>query len=165
MSVQGNAERGIQNAERRRGWPSRGMRNAECDRGVKNVRNFRWGLADKGTMKGDDVAVRLLDYSARVLRVVGQLSRHPHGRYVAGQLARSGTAPGAHYEEARRAESKADFVHKMRIGAKEAGESVYWLRLTQRSGLVDGDLDPLIREGGELTAIFIASIRTASKQS
>ena len=122
------------------------------------------GLADEKRMKGDDLAERLLGFASRVLGVVGRLSAHPTGRYVAGQLARAGTAPGALYEEARRAESRADFVHKTRIAAKEASESVYWLRLAERNQLVEGDLGPLIQEGNELTAILAASVRTARKR-
>lgn len=112
-------------------------------------------------MKGDDIAERLLSFAARILRMTSAMAAHPEGKHLAQQLTRSGTAPGAHYEEARRAESKADFVHKARLAAKELGESVYWLRLADRAGLVEADFAPLIREGGELTAILTASVRTA----
>ena len=86
-------------------------------------------------MKGDDIAERLLEFAVVVLGVAAKLSALPAGTYIAKQLVSSGTAPGAHYEEARRAESRADFVHKLGLAAKEAGESVYWLRVTQRARL------------------------------
>jgi four helix bundle protein len=114
-----------------------------------------------GTMKGDDIARRLLSYGVGVMGLMGKFSKHTGAKHVAQQLARSGTAPGAHYEEARRSESRADFVHKLRIAAKEAGESVYWLRLAHHARLVDADVGPLVQEGTELTAILAASVATA----
>jgi|APMed6443717190_1056831.scaffolds.fasta_scaffold00055_17 four helix bundle protein len=116
-------------------------------------------------MKGDDIARRLLSYAVGVMRLMGKFSRDAGAKHVAQQLARSGTAPGAHYEEARRSESRADFVHKLRIAAKEAGESVYWLRLAHHARLVDADVGPLVQEGTELTAILTASVATARRGS
>ncbi len=116
-------------------------------------------------MKGDDIAERLLSFAAQVLRVTSAIAAHPEGKQLAQQLVRSGTAPGAHYEEARRAESKVDFVHKMRLAAKELGESVYWLLLASQAHLLEVDLAPVIREGGELTAILMASVRTARRRT
>ena len=115
-------------------------------------------------MKGDNIAERLLAYGASVLHTIPGLSSQAAGRHIARQLMRAGTAPGAHYEEARRSESSADFVHKLRLAAKEAGESVYWLRLAQKSTLLDCSVAPLIREGNELTAILSACIRTAKSR-
>ena len=116
----------------------------------------------EGRMRGDDVAQRLEKYAVGVLKLVPKVSRRSEGRHVALQLARSGTAPGAHYEEGRRAESRADFVHKLRLAAKECGESVYWIRLARAASLVETDVGDLLREGSELTAILVASVRTAA---
>ena len=81
---------------------------------------------------------------------------------MARQLTRSATSGGANYEEARCAESRADFAHKVLVAAKEVGESVYWLRLTQRTRLsCSTDLGALIGEGRELVAILKASAKTA----
>lgn len=66
-------------------------------------------------MKGDDLSERFLDFAARIIRLVSALPRSAVGRHIAGQLLRSGTAVGANYEEARGAESKADFNHKLGI--------------------------------------------------
>ncbi|TAE94821.1 MAG: four helix bundle protein [Cytophagia bacterium] len=52
---------------------------------------------------------------------------------VARQLLKSGTSIGANVREAQNAESKADFIHKMKIAAKEADETQYWLTLCQLS--------------------------------
>ena len=52
---------------------------------------------------------------------------------IAKQLLRSGTSIGANIFEAQHAESKADFIHKMKIGIKEANETLYWLLICEKS--------------------------------
>lgn len=52
---------------------------------------------------------------------------------IARQLLKSGTSIGANIREAQNAESKADFIHKMKIAAKEADETEYWLQLCKKS--------------------------------
>ena len=64
---------------------------------------------------------RLLEYGARIIKLVESLPNTLVGRRVADQLLRSGTSAGANYEEARGAESKDDFVHKLQIALKELG--------------------------------------------
>ncbi len=85
------------------------------------------------------------------------------GKHVSGQVLRSGTAPMAHHGEAQAAESRKDFIHKMRIALKELRETDRWLNLVQRAELIVNPtlLDPLIKETDELIRIFVASIRTA----
>jgi four helix bundle protein len=86
------------------------------------------------------------------------------GKHVSRQLVRAATSGGANYEEARGAESRADFVHKLGIANKELREALYWLRLTQEAALVeDGELEALVREASELVAILTASIRTSKR--
>lgn len=115
-------------------------------------------------MKGDNIADRLLDFAAQVLRIICGLSQTPQGRHVAKQLTRCATAPGAHYDEARGAESRADFVHKVKIASKEMRESHYWLCLVRRSQLAPQlDLSAVIEEARQLTAILTASANTASR--
>lgn len=78
---------------------------------------------------------------------------------------RAATGGGANYEEARGAESRADFIHKVGIANKELREALYWLRLTEEAAVVtDSDLAALIREANELVAILTASIRTAKQR-
>ena len=117
-------------------------------------------------MKGDDIADRLLDFATEVLLVVAGLPKTPAAKHIARQLTRSGTAGGAHYEEARGAESRADFAHKVLLAAKEVGESAYWLRLIQRARLSRRPtLGRAIGESGELVAILKASARTARRRA
>ena len=110
---------------------------------------------------GSDIAERLLKFAVAALRLAMRLPRHPAGRHVASQLIRSATGGGANYEEARAAESRDDFVHKVGVAAKEVRETVFWLALIERSGWTAADLGAAIREAGELAAILGASARTA----
>lgn len=113
-----------------------------------------------------DLENRLLDFGALIINLCRLLHHDPAERHIAGQLLRSGTAPGSHHAEAQAAESKADFIHKMRIGLKELKESDRWLKLLQRSGIqVAPDLQAkLMDESDQLIRIFITSIRTAGKR-
>lgn len=118
-------------------------------------------------MKGDNIADRLLAFAAQVLRILSHLERSTPATHLAKQLTRAATAGGANYEEARGAESRADFVHKVKVAGKEIREASYWLRLLRQANLVRGlDLAPAIKEAHELTAILSASAKTAqSRQS
>lgn len=78
------------------------------------------------------------------------------------QLLRCATSVGANYRAAARGKSTPDFIAKLRIVEEEADESVYWLELLERSGHIAPDVAaPLKKEAGELTAIIVASIKTA----
>ncbi len=117
-------------------------------------------------MKGDDIAERLLIFAVEVLKVVGDLPQTYVGKHVSRQLTRSSTAGGANYEEARCAESRADFAHKWNVAGKEVRESVYWLRVIGRAILSrNSRLEVLVREGNELTAILKASAKTAKARA
>jgi len=102
-------------------------------------------------MKGDDIAGRLVQLAVKVIRVVDALPDTATGKHVAGQLLRAGTSPGANYEEARGAESRRDFIHKLGIALKELQETYYWLRVAARANLVDSDLGDVITEVSELS--------------
>ncbi|HTL67202.1 MAG TPA: four helix bundle protein [Lacunisphaera sp.] len=106
---------------------------------------------------------RLLEFAVRVIRVTEAMNRSPAGIYVADQLLRSATSPYGHHGEAEGAESRDDFIHKLRVCYKELREARRWLRLVQRTPLTAKPalLDDLVTEAGELVKIFAASIRTA----
>ena len=72
-----------------------------------------------------DFALLIVDFTTN-LQHIRQFS-------LANQLFRSGTSIGANIREAQNAESKADFIHKMKIAAKETSETLYWLILCERS--------------------------------
>ncbi len=111
-----------------------------------------------------DLEDRLLDLAVRIIRVSESMKRTRAGFHVADQLLRSGTSPSGHHGEAESAESRADFVHKLRICAKELRESRRWLRLVERAELVAKPqlLTGILAEADELIRIFAASIRTAA---
>jgi four helix bundle protein len=110
-----------------------------------------------------DLEERLLDFAARIIRLVEQLPNTRAGNHVAGQLLRSGTSPLPNHGEAQAAESRDDFIHKFSICLKELRESRRWLRLIIRVPLLDDltEANALILEGEELIKIFARSIKTA----
>jgi four helix bundle protein len=117
-------------------------------------------------MKGEDISERLLDFGVRIIGLVHALPKTVVGKHVGGQLIRCGTSAGANYEEARGAESRADFMHKLGVSWKEERESCYWLRLIHRARLVDPKrIEDLLQEACELSAILGKSLGTARKNS
>ena len=109
-----------------------------------------------------DLGERLLEYGARIIKLVESLPNTLVGRRVADQLLRSGTSVGANYEEARAAESKDDFVHKLQIALKELRESNYWLRLLLKAGKVSANrMASLLDESDQLRAVLSKSVATA----
>src|SRR6187431_3819207 len=97
------------------------MQNREC-----KMQNERDDIIRRA---GDDIAERLLDFAARIGKVVDAIPDSRLGRHIAGQLIRCGTSPAPNYEEACAAESRADFVHKPGISLKELRESRCWFLL------------------------------------
>jgi four helix bundle protein len=108
-----------------------------------------------------DLDERLLTYGARVIKLVESLPRTLTGRRIGDQLLRSATSAGANYEEARGAESRSDFVHKMQVALKELRESHYWLRLLMKAEILPVDrLADLLDEATQLRAILSKSVAT-----
>jgi four helix bundle protein len=115
-------------------------------------------------MKGDEISDRLLDLAVRIMRLVQVLPKNIGGRHVAGQVLRSGTSAGANYEEARGAESRADFIHKLGMAWKETRESYCWLKLIHRSQIIKPKLvENLLLESEALSKILARSISTAKR--
>ncbi len=109
-----------------------------------------------------DLQDRLINFSLLVMKVVERLPKSYTGQHFAKQLVRSGTSPAFQYGEAKSAESRKDFIHKMKIGKKELGESYICLQIIKKHPLLkDEILDVTIKECDELAAIFHASINTA----
>jgi four helix bundle protein len=115
--------------------------------------------------RGADIAERLLILASAIVGLARRLPRDAAGRHASSQIVRSVTSAGANYEEARAAESRSDFVHKIRVAAKEMRETIYWLRLIQACALTtpspSAHLEKLISEANELVAILMSSARTA----
>lgn len=109
-----------------------------------------------------DIQERTFQFAVRVVRLVDRLPRTVAGMEVGRQLVRAATSVGANVEEADAAESKRDFVHKMKIAHKEAREARYWLEIVQAALLDDDEVCDLIRESNELIHILQAIIRSAT---
>jgi four helix bundle protein len=108
-----------------------------------------------------NLSERLLDFGVSIVRASGKFNGSSGGRHIGHQLVRAATSSGANYEEACGAESRADFIHKLQIVLKELRESLYWLRLADRAGLISTqDLRPLINEAESLAKIVGKSIVT-----
>ena len=109
---------------------------------------------------------RLIAFAGRVLDLVEQLPQNPVAKHLSAQIMRSATSPALNYGEAQGAESRSDFVHKMKICVKELRETAVCLRLIQdRHWHAIERFDPLLQENNELIAIFVSSIKTALKNT
>ncbi|MFC1806654.1 four helix bundle protein [Planctomycetota bacterium] len=116
--------------------------------------------------RNQDLAERLFEYAAAVVMVTQKLPRNFVGGHVARQLLRSGTSAGANYEEARAAESRNDFIHKLQVSLKELRESNFWLRLIARVRLANiPSLDETLDESSQLVAILSKAVATAKGKS
>jgi len=105
---------------------------------------------------------RLIDFAVSMINVVEALPGTKAGNHIASQLVRSGTSPAPNYGEAQSAESRKDFIHKMKIALKELRETQIWLKIIARKGLGDcGVVEGEIAECDELIAIFVSSVKTA----
>jgi four helix bundle protein len=126
------------------------------------------GHADRGDKAAQkfDLEDRLLEFTARLTKMVDALPTSRTGNHVAGQLLRCGTSPFANHGEVQAAESRKDFIHKLGVCFKELKEIRRWLRFIVRVELIsEKRIRPLLIETEELIRIFSASIRTAEKNS
>jgi four helix bundle protein len=109
---------------------------------------------------------RCLKLGIGVYKALAAASRTRSSRDIIDQLIRSGASIGANANEARGAESRADFIHKMGIALKEARETAYWLGFVQQAGIVsDPTLAELREECDELIAILVKSVTTAKRNA
>ena len=83
-----------------------------------------------------DLEDRFIDFTIRISNVVDKIDNSKLGNYIAGQLIRSGSSPALNYGEAQSAESRKDFVHKLKIILKELKESRICLKIIERKPLI-----------------------------
>jgi four helix bundle protein len=116
--------------------------------------------------KRQDLKLRTRTYALRIVRLYAALPRKAEAQVLGKQLLRSGTSVGAHYREACRAKSNADFINKIEGALQELEESAYWLELLRDSGLITAArLAPLLHETDELTAIFVTIVRNTKSRN
>jgi putative PIN family toxin of toxin-antitoxin system len=111
--------------------------------------------------KHNPIKDKSFEFALEIVRLYQQLQNQQE--YVLSkQLVRSGTSIGANIEEATAAESRADFIHKMKIAMKEARETHYWLRLLHESEIIENlDVSRHILEADELSRILTSITKTA----
>ena len=115
--------------------------------------------------KKPDLEDRLVDFAVSILNLAEKLPNTYAGKHLSQQIIRSGTAPALNYGEAQAAESRADFIHKMKIALKELRETYINLKIIyKKQYLSSKDIKIIAQENNELISIFIASINTANKK-
>ena len=121
-----------------------------------------WNLMNEKAFNLED---RLVEFAVRAINAVESLPDTRAGNHIAGQLVRSGTSPAPNYGEAQSAESRKDFIHKMKVCLKELRETLIWLKIIVRKQLCSADrLGSILQECNELIAIFVSSVQTAEKK-
>ena len=112
--------------------------------------------------KGDDLQARLMVFAQGAMDICDLLPKTTAGNLIAGQLLRSATSSASNYAEARGAESKSDFIHKLGLVFKELNESDVWLELILSRSMIPGDqVANVLEECKILCRITAASRRTA----
>lgn len=153
------------------GRVSLGRRKIAVGKGKSGVKLFfcPWpGMIGCRSLRMNAIVVRteerLIDFAASVIRFTDDLPGSFASQHLAGQLVRSGTAPALLYGEAQAAESRQDFIHKMKVALKELKESYNCMRIIRQLGWNEGrEQQRLLAENNELIAIFVRSIDTARK--
>jgi four helix bundle protein len=108
---------------------------------------------------------RTKQFHSDIIKLCEDLPRNAAGFETAKQIIRSAGSVGANYRATVRVKSKADFIYKIEIVLEEADESMYWLEVIRDSKLKTGtEIERLIREANELTAIFAATDKTAKQR-
>ena len=124
--------------------------------------NCDFGVAEP---KENPIIDKTFSFALKIVRLYKKLQ--DQREYVLSkQILRSGTSIGANVEEATAAESRADFIHKMKIAMKESRETHYWLRLLDQSDLIrDIDLTVLLNQADELSRMLTSITKTASENA
>ncbi len=116
--------------------------------------------------KGENIEERLVEFAVRIIHVCDSLPNKPAATHIRGQLIRSGTSPAPNYGEARGAESRNDFIHKLKIVLKELNETRIWLKIIIHAEMLsEKSLNELLAECDQLCRIISASINTAKQSS
>lgn len=116
-------------------------------------------------MTKDELKDRTKQFALAVIRFADELPNTKAGNTIGSQLIRSGTSVAANYRSALKARSGPDSISKITVVEEESDESLFWLELIRDSGLISAErLRKLIKEAGELTAIFTSTGKT-SKQN
>jgi four helix bundle protein len=101
------------------------------------------------------LADRTKAFALRIIRLYTSLPKTTEAQVIGKQVLRSGTSIGAHYREASRSRSDAEYISKTHLATQELEETSYWIELLIEAAIVKSDkLEPLLQETQELIAIF-----------
>jgi four helix bundle protein len=114
-----------------------------------------------------DLEDRLLEFASGIIDLSEMLPNTRAGNHIAGPILRSGTSPYPNHGEAEAAESRDDFIHKLKVCLKELRETRRWARLIKRNAWAKDEATLLfvLGEGDELIRIFHSSIQTAKRNA
>ncbi len=117
-------------------------------------------------MTKQDLEDRLIAFSSSVIDITESMSQTYAGNHLSNQLLRSGTSVALNYGEAQEAESRKDFLHKIKVILKELRETMICLKLIKNKHLINTSfmIDKVVVENNELISIFVKSIQTAQKK-
>ena len=103
-------------------------------------------------------------FAVDIIRLCRELPATLDGKHVGHQLIRCGTSVAANYRASCRARSRAEFISKLGTVEEEADETLFWIEIAVDSRLVSIErARVLLKEADELTAIFVASLKTAKR--
>ena len=115
-------------------------------------------------MTSKELKDRTRRFAVDVIQLSRELPLTLDGRTVGQQLIRCGTSVAANYRASCRARSRAEFIAKLGTVEEEADETLFWLELVVDSKLATATrVEKLLKEADELTAIFVASVKTAKR--
>jgi len=113
-----------------------------------------------------DLEDRLVDFAVLILNMTEKFLKSYGAIHLSKQISRSGTAPALLYGEAQAAESRADFIHKMKIALKELRETRVCLKIIHRKNYLPTEIcESVVGENTQLISIFSKSISTAQKRN
>lgn len=112
-------------------------------------------------MKADDLRARTKKIALRIIGLYRELPKSTEAQVIGKQVLRSGTSVGAHFREAYRARSTAEFISKLTGALQELDESSYWLELLiEAQIIIEAKLLPLVNETNELIAIITTIVKS-----
>ena len=122
-------------------------------------------MSKYNTMSKYDLQERLIDFSIAIILLVESMANTKAANHIGGQVLRLGTSPAFNYGEAQSAESRKDFIHKMKVCLKELRETQVGLKMTYRLKIANSEqeVEQSLKECSELVAIFVKSIETAER--
>jgi four helix bundle protein len=114
----------------------------------------------------EDLKQRTKKFALRIIKLYGALPKSTEAQIIGKQVLRSGTSVGAHYHEAGRSRSRAEFISKIEGGLQELEETIYWLELLIESQIIpETKLKNILQEAHELNAILTTTARRSKEKT